>query len=244
MDTGRSRKPVRDPSMDNVRFLAVVLVVAGHAWEPLRDQRPVEAAHLLVYAFHVPVFVLVSGYLAADFTYTPAKVGRVLTGLLIPYLIFDAAYGAFAAAADPAMGDFTWTPLEPYYLTWFLLALAAWRLSAPVWTRLCRSLSGPAVIAVAVLVSGASGALALPSLLAIDRITAFLPFFVTGLVLRWKAPGLLSALRTPPAPPSRTGSPAGSTPNGSTGGAATANWGSPSSPVSPAGSPCSPAAPS
>lgn len=190
----------RDPHLDNVRFLAVILVVVGHAWEPLRDHRPVEAAHLVVYTFHLPVFVLVAGHLGRGFTYSRSKVVRAVTGLLIPYLIFDAAYQAFAGVAEGR--EFVWTPFQPYYLTWFLIALFSWRLSAPLWPRLvlrprwAAPTTLPLALPLAVLVAAVAGAVPawrpMPTELALDRVTALLPFFVAGLALR---PERLAVLR-------------------------------------------------
>jgi fucose 4-O-acetylase-like acetyltransferase len=181
------RERVREAYFDNARFLAVVLVVAGHAWEPLRGWRPVDAAHLFVYAFHLPVFVLVAGYLGGGLARSRARLLRLVTALALPYLIFDAGYALFAALAGGRR--FVWSPLHPYYLTWFLLALLVWRLSVPLWRRLRRPL--PA----AVLVSVAAGAVTLPATMAADRVVALLPFFVLGMRLR---PDHFAALRRPP----------------------------------------------
>ena len=61
----------RDPYFDNAKFLAVVLVVFGHAWEPLRGAnvggRPLEAAQTLVYGFHLPAFIVMCGYFSRGF---------------------------------------------------------------------------------------------------------------------------------------------------------------------------------
>src|SRR5262249_29708180 len=112
---------VRDPFFDNARILALVLVVAGHAWQAMRGYRPVDAAQMFVYAFHLPVFVLIAGHLGRGFTRSTAKVRGIVTTLAVPYLLFDAAYGLFGTLAGGRR--FSWSPLQPYYLTWFLLAL-------------------------------------------------------------------------------------------------------------------------
>jgi uncharacterized membrane protein YcfT len=57
----------RDPYYDNVKFLAVVLVVLGHAWYSLADSRLTTAAHLFVYTFHMPVFILIAGFFSRRF---------------------------------------------------------------------------------------------------------------------------------------------------------------------------------
>ncbi|MQA94722.1 MAG: acyltransferase family protein [Streptosporangiales bacterium] len=173
----------RDPHLDNARFLAVVLVVAGHAWAPLAGMGAVDAMHLAVYTFHLPVFVLISGYLEANSSGRD-RARRLFTGVLVPYLIFEAAYPAWAALV--AGRHFSWSPFEPYYVTWFLLALLCWRLSAPVW-RLVR---WPVPIAVAVAL--AAGAVALPEIL--QRALVLMPFFVLGMRLRAEH---LTVLRRP-----------------------------------------------
>ncbi|MFQ6200689.1 acyltransferase family protein, partial [Streptomyces sp. NPDC000405] len=53
----------RDAFFDNAKYAAIVLVAVGHAWEPLRsDSRAVTALYMLVYAFHMPAFIVISGY--------------------------------------------------------------------------------------------------------------------------------------------------------------------------------------
>jgi fucose 4-O-acetylase-like acetyltransferase len=158
-----------------VKFLAVVLVVLGHAWYSLADSRLAAAAHLFVYTFHMPVFILLAGFFSRRFATTRSKVRRLVLGLGAPYLIFEAAYPLYTSVLH---GDrFIWSPLSPYWIMWFLPALFVWRLSAPLWQQLRR----PLVVAVAA--SLASGAMQLPDQVA-TRVLGFLPFFVIGLLLR------------------------------------------------------------
>ena len=165
----------RDPYYDNVKFLAVVLVVLGHAWYSLDGSRLTEAAHLFVYAFHMPAFILIAGFFSRRFATARRKVRRLVVGIGVPYLIFEAAYPLFNHVFH---GDrFLWTPLSPYWIMWFLPALFIWRLSTPLWQQLRRPL------AVAVAVSLASGLVQLPDP-AVYRVLGFLPFFVTGLLVR------------------------------------------------------------
>ncbi|WP_237528148.1 acyltransferase family protein, partial [Streptomyces sp. SID337] len=58
---GRSKQ--RDSFFDNAKYLAIVLVAMGHAWEPLRgDSRAAAALYITVYTFHMPAFIVISGY--------------------------------------------------------------------------------------------------------------------------------------------------------------------------------------
>ncbi|GAA2080605.1 acyltransferase family protein [Actinomadura alba] len=164
----------RDPYFDNVKFLAVVLVVVGHAWGPLRGMRLRDTAHLFVYTFHMPLFIVIAGHFSRRFAVKQGKVRGLIVGVAVPYLIFEAAYPLYVSLLGGA--PFVWSPLSPYYLTWFLLALFAWRLSTPLWQQLRWPL------AVAVLISLISGAVRLPDPV-VTRTLGFLPFFVIGLLL-------------------------------------------------------------
>jgi fucose 4-O-acetylase-like acetyltransferase len=168
----------RDPYFDNAKFLAVVLVVIGHAWEPLRGAgiggRTLAAAQLLIYTFHLPVFIVMCGYFSRGFGRARGRTRKLAAGIVVPYVIFSIAYPLYAGMlAGRHVG---WDPLEPYYLTWFLPALLAWRLSVPLW----RQLRHP--IAVALVISLIAGFCTLPSMLNAAQVLSFLPFFVAGLL--------------------------------------------------------------
>jgi fucose 4-O-acetylase-like acetyltransferase len=181
-----SPERLRDPLLDNAKVIAVVLVVVGHTWNNLRDLVPVEGAYLLLYLFHMPLFVLVTGYLSRGSTsLTPSRAQRIVGDLVVPYLVFQSGYGVLASLAgiEPAQPGL----VTPSWMMWFLAALACWRVTAPVWTHL----RAPVLVAVAVsLVGGmtSEGALAL------TQVLGLLPFFVVGLCLR---PHHLEWLRAP-----------------------------------------------
>lgn len=165
----------RDPFFDNAKLLAIVLVVIGHAWEPLRDSRAVWAAYLLVFMFHMPVFIVVSGYFSRGFEARPRQAQRLITGLAVPYVIFEVAYNLFARCVGGRHNTISLT--TPWYLTWFLVALFIWRLTAPVW----KHVRWP--FAIAVVISLLACATRLDADLSLDRVLQLLPFFVLGLVL-------------------------------------------------------------
>ncbi|MFE3830293.1 acyltransferase family protein [Streptomyces sp. NPDC059092] len=169
----------RDAFFDNAKYLAIVLVAMGHAWEPLRDDsRAVSALYIVVYAFHMPAFIIISGYFSRSFDFRPDRVRRLLTGVAVPYIVFEIAYSLFHrwAADDPSMPI---SLLDPWYLTWFLLALFVWRITAPIW-RLVR---WPVPLALGI----AALATTSPDIgddLDLQRVLQFLPFFVLGLRLK------------------------------------------------------------
>jgi hypothetical protein len=92
-----SRQPARYPVLDNARFLLISLVVTGHLLEQLADSGPITAAlYRWIYLFHMPAFVLISGAVSKA-TLTRRRAFALVTGLLLPYVIFQALYPAWGA---------------------------------------------------------------------------------------------------------------------------------------------------
>ena len=52
---------VREYKFDNLKILLILLVVLGHIIEPFYK---LNTLYLIIYAFHMPVFVYISGYFA------------------------------------------------------------------------------------------------------------------------------------------------------------------------------------
>jgi fucose 4-O-acetylase-like acetyltransferase len=169
--------PDRDAYFDNAKVAAITLVVAAHAWAPLTPHHhAVQAAYLFVFTFHMPAFIFIAGYFTRSWDGQPRRVRRLITRVLVPYLIFETAYTVFFDTAGGRDGSLSL--LDPWWATWFVLALFIWRLSAPVW----RVLRWPVPFAVAVSLTAALGELG-PAL-DLDRVLQLLPFFVLGLTIR------------------------------------------------------------
>ncbi|MBR7671779.1 acyltransferase family protein [Streptomyces daliensis] len=180
--TGATAKPKpksRDPFFDNAKYLAIVLVAFGHAWEPLRDEsRTAAALYIFVYTFHMPAFMVISGYFSRSFTGRPDQLKRLVTGIGVPYVLFEVAYSFFKRWADDDPG-YPISLLDPWYLTWFLAALFIWRLTTPLW----KMVRWPVALALAIAVL-ASVSPDIGDDLDLQRVLQFLPFFVIGLNLR------------------------------------------------------------
>ncbi|MER5882224.1 acyltransferase family protein [Streptomyces sp. NPDC001941] len=176
-DGGASSR--RDAFFDNAKYLAIVLVAVGHAWEPVMEgSRATRALYMLVYALHMPAFIVVSGYFSRSYTGRPDQLRKLVTTLLVPYVVFEVGYTLYRrwATGDP---EYPLSILDPFYLTWFLIALFVWRLSTPLW----RAARWPLPVALGVAMVGTLT----PDVgadLDLQRILQFLPFFVLGLQLR------------------------------------------------------------
>ncbi|GLZ09061.1 membrane protein [Actinomadura sp. NBRC 104412] len=183
---GAARKP-RDPHLDNAKFLAILLVAAAHGLAGMKDVRLGAVIWTFCYMFHMPVFLVISGYLSKRFSFTDERVIGLVGSTLAPYLIFQSGYALFAWAAGER--KFQFDLLDPYYVTWFLLALFVWRLLTPMWRRLKYPLA-TAVLVCLLAYMGDMG-----NTLDIYRILGLLPFYVLGLRI---GPEVLVFLRRPP----------------------------------------------
>lgn len=169
----------RDQYFDNAKYLTIVLVACGHAWEPLtHGSRAATAAYLTVYAFHMPAFALISGYFSRSFDMAPGRAHRLLTSVVVPYFVFETAYTLFYRWARDDPG-YPFSLLDPWYVMWFLVALFVWRLTTPIWLALRHPV--PVALGFAVLAAVSPD---LGGDISIQRILGFLPFFVLGLTLR------------------------------------------------------------
>ncbi|MFJ3665156.1 acyltransferase family protein [Streptomyces sp. NPDC090106] len=169
----------RDAFFDNAKYLAIVLVAVGHAWEPLKgDSRILEAAYTVVYSFHMPAFIVISGFFSRSFDMRPDRVRRLVTGVAVPYVLFESAYVVFERTVGGDSG-MEFSLLDPWYLTWFLCALFVWRLCTPALRTLRRPLLFSLGVAMLASVTPSIG-----DDLDLQRVLQFLPYFVLGLCMR------------------------------------------------------------
>lgn len=170
---------MRDPWLDNIKYVLITFVVVGHTLPLVATGTDLHAqVYDFIYFWHIPAFVLVTGHLSRSFTFSRRHLSALVTGLLIPYLVFESAMRF-------VVRQWTDTPPEdPYLLNpgwpmWYLVATMLWRLATPVlrshWAAL------PASVA-ASLWFGAVDA-DWTDWLDLSRVVGFLPFFTLGLWL-------------------------------------------------------------
>jgi fucose 4-O-acetylase-like acetyltransferase len=179
----------RDPWFDNAKMLLVTLVLVGHSLTMLPWQSFHNHLYDFLYLWHMPAFVFVTGYLSRSFHYSARRIWGLVRGLLIPYVIVEAALAGFREIVG-GEGHFHQLWIVPHWPLWYLPATFCWRLVTPVFRRL-----GMLAVPVAVGISLVGGYVPW-DYLDTRRIVGFLPFFVLGLVL---TPRALAPLRTVPA---------------------------------------------
>ncbi|MGI8645672.1 MAG: acyltransferase family protein [Nocardioides sp.] len=165
----------RDPWIDNAKMVLVTIVVIGHAVVLLPTSDLESQAYDFIYYFHIPVFVLLSGYLSRSFRYTPKHLWALVTTLVVPYLLFSWLMAQFRHhVGGEALLDPIFT--NPRWPMWYLAVLVIWRLATPVLKRHWAMV--PASIAVSLLAGQTN-----QELFDLNRAMGLLPFFVVGLHL-------------------------------------------------------------
>lgn len=179
----------RNLKLDNAKGILINLVVIGHMLLPIQGTiRGVTNFFYVIYAFHMPAFVFISGLLAQRI-YTRAP-NRCFNGhrwcstlwlyLLFQFILFFSEIPAYGRTTR--FPDFLHTSGAP----WYLLALLLWYLMIPffyAYRNFPYSLIAWILLTIMSLAGGylASGALAgLGDFLALDRVIAFAPFFFAG----------------------------------------------------------------
>ena len=169
-----ARQPERYPALDHARFVLIALVVIGHLLEQLSDSGPFAAAlYRWIYLFHMPAFVLVSGAVSKT-DLTRRRVFALATCVLLPYVVFQTLYPAWDAWLSGS-GDWSQGYLTPYWLLWYLLSLACWRVLLPLFARLKFALPLAVIIALA---AGMAPWIGYP--FSLSRTLVFFPLFLLG----------------------------------------------------------------
>ena len=184
----------RDPWFDNAKMALVTLVVLGHSWTllplNLTDGGSSTATQVdtwfynFLYAWHIPAFVIVTGYLSRSFEYTRIRLWNLVTTVAVPYVIFEGVYALYRHVVGGVDFERLWA--NPHCPMWYLSAMFFWRLMTPIFKRM------PGKVVVAVVISLVAGLYA-NDIFDNARIFGLLPFFVLGLKMH---EGHWSLLRT------------------------------------------------
>ncbi|WP_281397301.1 acyltransferase family protein [Heyndrickxia vini] len=110
---------------DNAKLILIFLVVFGHVISPLKGNDDILfTLYTVIFLFHMPAFILISGYFAKGYR----KKGYLIKSvkkILLPYLIFQAIYSFFYFISGDEK-SLTIDFLQPHWTLWFLLSLFCW----------------------------------------------------------------------------------------------------------------------
>lgn len=160
----------------NLRFILIVTVFIGNAIEPLITQMDsLNTLYLWIFSFHMPLFVLVTGYFAKS-SMTGKQARDVLLQIGLQYVIFQSLYSILDATIFH-VEDIHRSFFIPYLLLWFLFSHACWRLLLMAMSRLT---AGQQLLIAAIL-GVLAGYLPVDGVwLSISRTFVFFPFFIAG----------------------------------------------------------------
>jgi fucose 4-O-acetylase-like acetyltransferase len=168
----------RSKYFDNAKFILIFLVVFGHMISPYKDQDKVLfTLYTVIFLFHMPAFILISGYFAKGFK-NKGYLLKSVQKILIPYFIFQIIYSVvyFLVGKEKTL---EFNLFHPHWSLWFLLSLFFWNLMLYVFVRL--KWVG---LLIAVLLGIAIGYFEhAGSFMSISRTFVFFPYFLLGFLL-------------------------------------------------------------
>ena len=178
----------RITTFDNLKYLLIVLVIFGHVSNYVDFESSTYIVRIegylkhIIYAFHMPLFVFISGYFSHKykkerFLYTTGKLLRIylvfqIIRILINYIFFS----------KPFRMDSLFLPC---HTLWYLLSLFSWRVFIQITPEKVFN-NIKALIGGAFLISLLGGFCPLGHFLTINRTLTFSVFFILGFVIRKK----------------------------------------------------------
>lgn len=164
----------RDETLDGLKFLLVSLVILGHAIEPTRYSDDVSGIlYSLIYAFHMPMFVMLSGYFSKNL-YLP-KLNKQSVALIETYLVMAITMGLL-------LGKGLKLVVAPSLSCWYILSLICWRYMV-FWLIEIRKCTPKQLIAVSLFIMTASFLMPIThglGTLSLMRTSQFFFFFAIG----------------------------------------------------------------
>ena len=171
----------RNSFFDNAKVLLIFLVVFGHIIQPfVEDSGGMNTLYTWIYTFHMPAFILLSGFFAKG-SGNKEYILNLVKKLLIPYLIFQILYTAYYFF----IGKAGWQAdiFYPHWSLWFLLSLFSWHILLYWFKKIPAALS----ISIAVMIGLIVGYFGeIGHTFSLSRTFVFFPFFLIGFWLTEK----------------------------------------------------------
>lgn len=172
----------RVPFFDNAKFLLMILVVFGHLLQPFMGETTWgHDLYFTIYSFHMPAFILISGYFAKSFDYKKSLQVRIsFQKFILPYIFFQWIYSFFYWLLG-TKESFSFQLHIPNWSLWFLISAFFWQISLYFFQKVPPKVG----ISVSILLSLLVGYVPfIGRELTLQRTMVFLPFFVIGYYLQ------------------------------------------------------------
>ncbi|MBQ8567718.1 MAG: CapA family protein [Oscillospiraceae bacterium] len=168
---------------DNIKGILIFLVVFAHFLYSFQHFENTALLTDIIYTFHMPAFVFVSGYFSkSDNSRSPLSLFR----LAAAYILFNGGCMLFS------LPDGIFSGSVPYYSYWYLLALIIWRVTVPYISKIGHILP---ILILFSLLTGFWGDI--DNSFAAARIICFYPYFMAGYFMdKDKVNAILSAKKS------------------------------------------------
>ena len=170
----------RNIYFDNIKGCLVTLVVIGHIIERMRANFDVaKQLFMFIYVFHMPMFVMMSGY----FSKSERGLGAIKNNfykILLPYLIFQSSFVFIYFLYHPlTINSLIKISLTPQFALWYLVCLFFWRLILPYFVKF------PYPLVLSVIIGLLGGIFPGDGFVfSSSRILAFFPYFILGYYIK------------------------------------------------------------
>ncbi|MBW8348742.1 acyltransferase family protein [Bacillus sp. IITD106] len=182
----------RDYYFDNAKFILIFLVVFGHLIQSYIDSNSFfSTLYKLLYTFHMPAFILISGFFAKGF-YEKGYIKKITIKLIIPYLIFQVIYSVFYFILY-SKSMIKIDILNPHWSLWFLISLFCWNIMLIAFNKLKPGYAITLALLIGLIVGYVDW---ISNYLSLSRTFVFFPFFIVGYYLKKEHFQLLTKSRT------------------------------------------------
>lgn len=161
----------RDITLDVIKGVLIFLVVLAHFAVSKKVGLPIRAWGNAIYAFHMPAFIFISGYLSKRVTTQRTK---EIDTLLWPFIVFQILMLIYSKLTGFGGGGINL--FETKYLNWYILALFFWRLIVPY----CDKIKHYVAIVSAFGLAFFAGYFVDNSILTLYRVFYYFPVFLLG----------------------------------------------------------------
>jgi len=169
----------REAYFDNAKAILIFLVIIGHMMSKfIGDSHLIGSTYFFIYTFHMPAFVLISGYFSKK-VYQPGYIRKIAKKLLIPYLILQTMYSMYYYFVFD--DSISFSLFIPRWALWFLLSLFFWNILLYFFGKIKFGL--PLAILISLLIGYVSE---VNEVLSLSRTFFFFPFFLMGYHLEKK----------------------------------------------------------
>ena len=181
--------------LDSLKFILIVFVVFGHVMEhDIYPSQLRQSIYSFIYCFHMPLFVMISGYFSKS-TLDFNKLLKYVLRFFLSYLIFQTIL-FLPEFINKKHFSLFYVIFAPYGPMWYLIGLICWR----IFIFIIQKLKIPALIAIPIsfLISFLIFNIEYMFMFRYIKIFSFLPIFLIGYYLKDKSIEILKKKRVLP----------------------------------------------